>query len=80
MYWTDWGKNAKIEKAGMDGKGRHALISTNLTWPNGLALDQKRNRIYWTDAGRKMIESATTSGRERQVSYQRRINDSESQV
>ena len=67
MYWTDWGKNAKIEKAGMDGQGRHSLISHNLTWPNGLALDTKHDRIYWTDAGRKMIESSTVEGTDRKV-------------
>ena len=39
MYWTDWGTNAKIEKANYDGTSRQVLVSQNLGWPNGLAID-----------------------------------------
>ena len=40
MYWTDWGKEAKIERCGMDGKNRETLISegNGLEWPNGLTI------------------------------------------
>jgi len=39
IYWTDWGVNAKIEKASYDGSGRWTIISTKLGWPNGLVVD-----------------------------------------
>lgn len=68
LYWADWGKpGGKIEKAGMDGKGRVTVVSQNLTWPNGLAIDYDRNRLYWTDAGLNVIESSTLEGHDRKV-------------
>lgn len=50
MYWTDWGENAKLERAGMDGSGRVVLISNNLGWPNGLAVDKAGSQLLWADA------------------------------
>lgn len=38
VYWTDWGEPAKIERAGMDGSHRSVVISSDIKWPNGLAL------------------------------------------
>jgi len=51
MFWTDWGYNAKIERANMDGTGRLVLINTSITWPNGITIDYDRELIYWVDAG-----------------------------
>ena len=50
MYWTDWGYHAKIERADMSGQQRVVLVNSSLSWPNGLTLDQERNRLYWVDA------------------------------
>lgn len=50
MYWTDWGENAKLERSGMDGSGRAVLISNNLGWPNGLAVDKAGSQLLWADA------------------------------
>lgn len=50
MYWTDWGENAKLERSGMDGSGRLVLISNNLGWPNGLAVDKAGSQLLWADA------------------------------
>lgn len=38
MYWTDWGKEPKIERANLDGTNRQALIVQNIVWPNGLTI------------------------------------------
>ena len=38
----------------MDGHGREFLVTEQLTWPNGLAIDGQK--LYWTDAGTKKIE------------------------
>ena len=67
MFWTDWGSNPKIERAGMDGSSRVAIVYQDLVWPNGLALDYELRRLYWTDAGAKKIEFANIDGSGRQV-------------
>ena len=39
VYWTDWGASPKIEMASYDGSGRTTISTTNLKWPNGMAID-----------------------------------------
>ena len=67
MYWTDWGANPKVEKAEMDGSGRRSLVTGNLAWPNGLTLDQARNRLFWADAKLGTIEMSDLDGGNRQI-------------
>lgn len=67
MFWTDWGKQAKIEQAGMDGENPKVLVSTNLKWPNGLAIDHSRRLLYWLDASTKSIEMAKLDGTQRRA-------------
>ena len=50
MYWTDWGVDARIERADMDGNNRVKIIQDNLGWPNGLTIDRPSHRIIWADA------------------------------
>lgn len=50
MYWTDWGEHAKLERSAMDGLDRLVLISNNLGWPNGLAIDSAGSQVLWADA------------------------------
>lgn len=65
IYWTDWGKHAKIESAAMDGTMRKVLVNDSLTWPNGLALDHEYMRLYWADAKTDKIERCNLDGSER---------------
>jgi low density lipoprotein receptor-related protein 5/6 len=67
MYWTDWGKKPKIERAHLDGSGRVALINSSLGWPNGIAVDHKEQKIYWGDANLDKIEVANYDGTGRRV-------------
>lgn len=50
MYWTDWGTNAKIERATLGGNFRVPIVNTSLVWPNGLTLDFETDLLYWADA------------------------------
>jgi len=58
MYWTDWGENAKLERAAMDGSDRAVLISNNLGWPNGLAIDKDGAQLLWADAHTEVSHEA----------------------
>ena len=37
LYWSDWGREQKIERSGLDGRDRKTLIA-DLVWPNGLTV------------------------------------------
>ncbi|CAG5119992.1 unnamed protein product, partial [Candidula unifasciata] len=65
MFWTDWGDNARIERADMDGKNRKVIISDAIVWPNGLTIDRPTNRIIWADARTELIECSDLSGHAR---------------
>lgn len=65
MYWTDWGSDARIERAGMDGSNRQILHRTNLLWPNGITLDYSQQRVYWIDAAHDILEYSSMDGRGR---------------
>lgn len=67
MYWTDWGKEPKIERANLDGSDRLVLVNRSLGWLNGLALDFKEQKIYWGDAKEDKIEVVNMDGSNRQV-------------
>lgn len=47
MYWSDWGDNGKIERAGMDGSNRNVILWDNIRWVNGLTLDYVNKRLFW---------------------------------
>ena len=32
MFWSDWGKKPRIERAWMDGTNREIIIDTELVW------------------------------------------------
>lgn len=67
MYWTDWGDEPKIERAGMDGTHRQAIVTQDVKWPNGLTLDLVKERVYWADAKLNMISSCNYDGSGRNV-------------
>ncbi|KAM8806535.1 low-density lipoprotein receptor-related protein 2 [Eudromia elegans] len=68
MYWTDWGRQPKIECAWMDGQQRQTVVSEDLGWPTGLSIDYLNNdRIYWSDSKENIIESMRPDGTDRTI-------------
>ncbi|XP_072435639.1 low-density lipoprotein receptor-related protein 2a isoform X3 [Chiloscyllium punctatum] len=65
MFWTDWGKNPRIEKASMDGTLRTVLISRKIFWPNGLSIDYPTKLLYFADAYLDYIEHCDYNGNNR---------------
>eukprot|EP00794_Sanderia_malayensis_P008172 gene8172-9048_t len=63
MFWTDWGKEPKIERASMDGADRKTIIhSDNLQWPNAVTVDHVSQRLYWVDRRKGYLGSSTFEG------------------
>ncbi|XP_061907557.1 very low-density lipoprotein receptor isoform X1 [Entelurus aequoreus] len=62
MFWSEIGNMAKIERAGMDGSERRAVVISSLGWPGVVAVDTLADRVYWTDEKLKAIGSATLDG------------------
>ena len=50
LFWSDWGKQPRIEMSSMDGSNRNTLVSENILWPNGISLDPVHDTLYWVDA------------------------------
>jgi len=60
LFWSDWGRTAKIEQSYLDGTNRRAIIDTDLglfsllygsveSWPDVLTLYQTWNRVWTFD-------------------------------
>ena len=63
MFWTDWGRAGKIERAGMDGSERRVIVGPEqVSWPNGISLDLVMDRLYWVDAKLHQISSSDLEG------------------
>lgn len=71
MYWTDWGEEPRIERAGMDGTSRQIIVKTEIYWPNGLTIDLEEQKLYWADAKLSFIHKANLDGTARSVFYVR---------
>lgn len=57
----------KIERAGMDGSDRRAVVNSSLGWPGGVAVDAIAERVYWADERLGAIGSATLDGNDIRV-------------
>ena len=68
VLFTDWDKDLKkVGMVGMDGSNLTSLVSENLGWPNGLAVDEELDRVFWSDARNDILESVKLDGTDRRV-------------
>ncbi|XP_063406226.1 low-density lipoprotein receptor-related protein 6-like [Mytilus trossulus] len=67
IFWTDVGKQPKIERSSLEGKERNVLVLHGLIRPVSITVDTTSNRIYWTDPIRGTIESCDFYGNDRKV-------------
>uniref|UniRef100_A0A915I5V5 EGF-like domain-containing protein n=1 Tax=Romanomermis culicivorax TaxID=13658 RepID=A0A915I5V5_ROMCU len=68
MFWSDW-KGNFIERASMDGTKRTLILkdSSLIFWPNGLAIDYIRDRLYIADAIRDHIINVDFDGNDPRI-------------
>ena len=50
MYYSDWGRFPRIERASLAGRGQTVIVQGQLGWPNGLTIDYEESKLYWADA------------------------------
>ena len=66
MYWSDWGSEACISRAAMDGTHRNIIIA-KVGRATGLTIDYIQRRLYWTELVHHAIESSDLNGQQRAV-------------
>ena len=70
MFWTNWGKNPKVEKSTLDGAQRVAIVTSNLSMPTGISLDRRNKLVYWVDFITGVMESVDYNGNNRKLLFQ----------
>ncbi|XP_044736968.1 protein cueball [Chrysoperla carnea] len=70
LFWTNSKLGSQtIERSTLDGDDVQIIVDKDLYFPTGITVDQKLNRIYWTDdtdGEHYLIESADLNGQHRQ--------------
>ena len=71
MYWINWNlKRPTIESSLMNGSERQAIIEEDLRTPRGLALDIRKQKVYWANNlhfSTFRIERSNVDGTEREL-------------
>ncbi len=69
MFWTNWNEQApSIMRASLSGANVIVIIGSNIRTPNGLAIDHRAEKIYFSDATFDKIERCEYDGSRRFVS------------
>ncbi|XP_026201282.1 very low-density lipoprotein receptor-like isoform X2 [Anabas testudineus] len=67
LFWAQCGKSPKIERAGLDGRDRTALVTSLIRLPVALALDVPRQLLYWVDQQMRSISRVNFKGHDRKT-------------
>ena len=70
MFWTDWGQDAKIERATLSGDGRTSIVTSDVVHPNGIVIDFSSNKLFWVDSVQDYIATADYNGKNRKEIFQ----------
>lgn len=69
MFWTNWNEqHPSIMRATLSGANVLIIIDQDIRTPNGLAIDHKAEKIYFSDATLDKIERCEYDGSHRYVS------------
>ncbi|XP_038048622.1 very low-density lipoprotein receptor-like isoform X1 [Patiria miniata] len=67
MFWTEWGQKPSIERAGMNGNFRSSIVTIEIQWPNGMAIDYASEMLYWIDAKLHTLSTVDFNGNNRRT-------------
>ena len=69
MFWTNWNEqHPSIMRAALSGANVLTLIEKDIRTPNGLAIDHRAEKLYFSDATLEKIERCEYDGSHRYVS------------
>ncbi|XP_073701189.1 low-density lipoprotein receptor-related protein 1B [Garra rufa] len=68
MFWTNWNEQRpSIMRSTLAGKNMKVIISTDVFTPNGLTIDHKAEKLYFSDGSLGKIERCEYDGSHRHV-------------
>lgn len=68
MFWTNWNEQApSIMRASLNGANVIVIIGADIKTPNGLAIDHRAEKLYFSDATLDKIERCEYDGSSRYV-------------
>ncbi|KAM9759324.1 low-density lipoprotein receptor-related protein 1-like isoform 2-T2 [Menidia menidia] len=68
MFWTNWNEQSpSIMRATLNGANVLSIIGTDIRTPNGLAIDHRAEKLYFSDATLDKIERCEYDGSRRYV-------------
>lgn len=74
MFWTNWNEQKpSIMRSTLAGKNMRIIISSDILTPNGLTLDHKAEKLYFSDGSLGKIERCDYDGSSRYVSSKPRM-------
>lgn len=69
MFWTNWNEQSpSIMRATLTGANVLVIIGNDIRTPNGLAIDHRAEKLYFSDATLDKIERCEYDGTRRYVS------------
>lgn len=69
MFWTNWNEQSpSIMRATLAGSNVLVIIGNDIRTPNGLAIDHRSEKLYFSDATLDKIERCEYDGTHRYVS------------
>lgn len=69
MFWTNWNELApSIMRASLSGANVLVIVGNSIRTPNGLAIDHRAEKLYFSDATLDKIERCEYDGTNRFVS------------
>lgn len=69
MFWTNWNEQyPSIMRSTLTGKNAQVVISTDILTPNGLTIDHRTEKLYFSDGSLGKIERCEYDGSQRHVS------------
>lgn len=69
MFWTNWNELApSIMRSSLSGANVLVIVGNSIRTPNGLAIDHRAEKLYFSDATLDKIERCEYDGTNRFVS------------